>query len=240
MTLNTLKISTLSFLTGAILLSSMLPVSAIQDTKPASEQLLNVAFEPRAVTTMQGGDFHFIPGQVAPIHTHAAPAIGYIAKGQILYQVEGRRPVILSEGDAFYEPAGPRILRFDNASATEEAIFIDYSFQRTGEPFIVFEAPLTEKIDRRALPDVEMNGRVISAVEVNQAEIEPDGQTVLKGRGLIMAYVAEGVIELRFDGGDFQRYVAGDAIALGAHPDEITFANLSQDVRARVITMTGQ
>ncbi|VAW04815.1 hypothetical protein MNBD_ALPHA07-2249, partial [hydrothermal vent metagenome] len=154
MTLNTLKLGTLSFLTGAILLSSVLPVSAVQKTKPSSEQLLGVAFEPRAVTTMQGGDFHFTPGQVAPIHTHAAPAIGYIAKGQILYQVEGRRPVILSEGDAFYEPAGPRILRFDNASATEEAIFIDYSFQRTDEPFIIFEAPLTEKIDRRALPDV--------------------------------------------------------------------------------------
>ncbi len=241
MTLNTLKLGTLSFLTGAVLLSSVLPVSAVQDTKPSSEQLLSVTFKPRAVATMQGGDFHFIPGQVAPVHTHAAPAIGYIAKGQILYQVEGRRPVILSEGDAFYEPAGPRILRFDNASATEDAIFIDYSFQRTDEPFIIFEAPLTVEIDRRALPDVELSGRTVSSVNVTETGLEPGGQAVLKGRGLVMAYVAEGVIELRRDGGDFQRYVAGDAIALGAAgPDEITIANLSGDVQARVITLTGQ
>jgi quercetin dioxygenase-like cupin family protein len=240
MTPNTLKMSALSFLTGAALLSFVLPVSAVQDTNPSSEQLLSVAFEPRAIATMQGGDFHFAPGQTAPVHTHTAPAIGYIAKGQILYQVEGHRPVILSEGDAFYEPAGPRILRFDNASATEEAIFVDYSFQREDEPFIVFEAPLTEDIDRRTLPDVEMSGQVVSSVVVTETGLEAGGQAVLEGRGLIMAYVAEGVIELRMDGGDYQRYAAGDAIALGAGSGEITIANLSDDVRARVITMTGQ
>ena len=53
---------------------------------------------------------------------------------------------LLSEGDAFFEPFGPRILRFDNASATEEAVFIDFNLQQAGEPFIVFEKPLTEKI----------------------------------------------------------------------------------------------
>ncbi len=240
MNTNSLKLGTLSFLTGVALLSTVLPVSAVQDTKPATEQLLSVMFEPRAIATMQGGDFHFLPGQIGPVHTHAAPAIGYIAKGKILYQVEGRRPVILSEGDAFYEPAGPRIMRFDNASATEEAIFIDYNFQSTGEPFIAFEEPLTEEIDRRTLPDVNMNGRVISSAEVIQTEIEANGQAVLKGRGLIMAYVAEGVIELRHGGGKFQRYSAGDAIALGTQSDEITIANLSDAVRGRVITLTGQ
>ncbi len=237
---NTLKISALSLLTGAALLSFVQPVSAVQDTEPSLQQLLTVNFEPRRVAVMQGGDFHFAPGQAAPVHTHAAPAIGYIAKGQILYQVEGRGPVILSEGDAFYEPAGPRILRFDNASASEEAIFIDYNFQRSGEPFIEFEAPLTEDIDRRALPDVNMKGQVISMVDVVESELEPGGTSVLGGRGLLLAYVVEGVIELRRDGGDFQRYVAGDSIALGSEPGEVTLANLSDDVRARVITMIGK
>jgi len=61
-------------------------------------------------------------------------------------------------------------------------------------------------------------------------------------RGQIAAFigqgideVAEGVIELRRDDGGFQRYVAGDAIALGAGPDEIPIANLSDEVQAREI-----
>ncbi|MDF1644495.1 MAG: hypothetical protein P1U80_09950 [Pseudomonadales bacterium] len=100
-----------------------------------------------------GGDSYFVPGQPDPIHTHAASSIGYVAKGNIFYQVEG-------EGET-NEPAGQRILQFNNASATEEAIFVDFNIQQDGKPFIVFENEPTEHIDRRSLPTVELAGEPV-------------------------------------------------------------------------------
>ena len=114
--------------------------AATASTGDSTVKLLTAHFEPRQVVQVEIGDFHFVPGQVAPIHTHAAPAVGYVAKGQIIYQVEGERQQILSAGDVFYEPVGPRILRFDNASATEEAIFLDFNLEQVDEPFILFAA----------------------------------------------------------------------------------------------------
>jgi quercetin dioxygenase-like cupin family protein len=58
-------------------------------TGDSSIKLLTAQFESRQVVQVEIGDFHFTPGQVAPIHTHAAPAVGYVAKGQIIYQVKG-------------------------------------------------------------------------------------------------------------------------------------------------------
>ena len=157
-------------LTAAILSATTMTSSAVAASgtflQESTSKLLTANFEPRKVVKIEAGDFHFAPGQIAPIHTHAAPAVGYVAKGQILYQVEGEKPQLLLEGDAFYEPAGPRILRFDNASATEEAIFIDFNLQQEGEPFIVFEKELTEHIDRRTLPTVDLEGQRIDQVDM--------------------------------------------------------------------------
>ena len=114
----------LSITSAAMLAAIVLTTAEIAKTassEEASVKLLTAHFEPRQVVQIEVGDFHFLPGQIAPIHTHAAPAVGYVAKGEIIYQVEGEKQQILRAGDAFYEPAGPRILRFDNASATEEA-----------------------------------------------------------------------------------------------------------------------
>jgi len=216
------------------------PAHAAQDTQPATVELLSVQFETRSIAKMEGGDFHFKPGQPAPVHSHMAPAIGYIAKGKILYQVEGRAPVILNEGEAFYEPTDKRILRFDNASASEEAIFIDFSFQRKGDPFIVFETPPTEAIDRRGLPTVAMNGEDISKATVLAVDLGAGDQSIMDASGLLVGYVAEGVIELRNDGTTASRYVAGESFPLVGIIGEIVFANLSDDVRAKVITISGK
>ncbi len=238
-TLQTQKLIALSLALGAGLLALATPVKAIQDINPDVVQLLNVQFDSRPVAQIEAGDFHFAPGQTAPVHTHHAPAIGYVAKGRIIYQVEGRRPVILNEGDAFYEPAGPRILRFDNASATSEAIFIDYNFQQAGEPFIDFEVPPTENIDRRAFTTVPMAGQVMSNVYVNAVNIAAGGSLTPDRQGLLVAYVAEGSVELRLDGSTPQTFDAGDSIPLSKAPSEITFANASDRLRAKLITFTG-
>lgn len=121
-----------------------------------STKLLTANFALRQVVQVEVGDFHFKPGQVAPVHTHEAPAVGYVTKGMIIYQAEGGKPQILRAGDAFFEPVGIRILRFDNASATEEAVFLDFNLEQTNEPFIVFEEKPTEAIDRRTLPTISL------------------------------------------------------------------------------------
>ncbi len=120
-------------LTCALLLATLNSNAAESEN---TSKLLTVNFDAREVVKIEAGDFHFVPGQPAPIHTHAAPAVGYVSKGAILYQVEGEKPQLLKEGDAFYEPVGPRILRFDNASKTEEAIFIDFNLQQAGSPLL--------------------------------------------------------------------------------------------------------
>jgi quercetin dioxygenase-like cupin family protein len=97
-----------------------------------SLKILEANFEARQVVQVEVGDFHFTPGQVAPLHTHDAPAVGYVAKGEIIYQVEGEKQILLRTGDTFYEPTDKRILKFDNASATQEAIFIDFNLEQQG------------------------------------------------------------------------------------------------------------
>ena len=218
--------------------AALMSVTAIADaaTQESTSKLLTANFESRQVVKIEAGDFHFVPGQVAPIHTHAAPAVGYVAKGEILYQVEGEKPQLLREGEAFYEPAGPRILRFDNASATEEAIFIDFNLQREGEPFIVFEKELTEHIDRRTLPTVDLDGLNIAQVVTFVRELEPKGRKSLERQELMLGYVAEGIVELKLQGKAMQQIVAGGSFSLPADKSKAVIVNASAEVPAKVIS----
>lgn len=162
------------------------------------KSLLSQDFEARNVVQIEVGDFHFTPGQLAPLHTHVAPVFGYVAKGTIFYQVEGQQPQILKTGDAFYEPVGRNILHFDNASKTEEAIFVDYNFERSGEPFIVFPKPLTEKIDRRAFPSESLDGGKVSHMEVREEYLAPAAKLAGAAPGeKVAAYVADGQVSVK-------------------------------------------
>lgn len=200
-------------------------------------KLLTATFAPRQVVQVEIGDFHFKPGQIAPIHTHDAPAIGYVAKGMIIYQIEGEKPRILREGDAFFEPVDARILRFDNASATEEAIFIDFNLEQESEPFIVFEHPPAEAIDRRALPTATLSGASIDEASVFANDLAPNGTVRLEGREQTLGLVAQGVVELRAHGEAPLRIAAGGTFALPADGHGATIANASAETRARLITL---
>jgi quercetin dioxygenase-like cupin family protein len=204
--------------------------------KESTSKLLTVRFDPREVVEIETGDFHFVPGQIAPIHTHDAPVIGYVSKGQILYQVEGMKPQLLREGDAFYEPAGPRILRFDNASATEEAIFIDFNRQQKNEPFIVFEKELTEHIDRRSLPTVKLKGKLLTQADIFVSEIEPNGHKRLEADVPVLSYVAEGAVKVVNSVKGIQNYRVGESFSLIEPKDTSTVVNNSQDLPAKVIS----
>jgi len=205
-------------------------------TGDSSVKLLTAQFEPRQVVQIEIGDFHFTPGQVAPIHTHAAPAVGYVVKGEIIYQVEGEKKQILSAGDVFYEPVGPRILRFDNASATEEAIFIDFNLEQVDEPFIVFERAPTEAIDRRSLPTIDLVDRSVDRVDIYASELARSASIILEGDEPSLGLVAEGVVELQVDGEAKQRIATGGSFSLPGADSSATIVNVSSEVIAKVIT----
>lgn len=240
---NRTKTSYTTVLATSLLATSLLAaVSAIPayaanpgNDKESTAKLLSAHFEPRKVVKIEAGDFHFLPGQIAPIHTHDAPAIGYVAKGRILYQVDGEKPQLLQEGDAFYEPVGPRILRFDNASATEEAVFIDFNLQQKGEPFIVFEKELTENIDRRTLPTTELADATLERVNVFSTDFEPSGSKLFKESNSTLGYVAEGTVRL-INSDVSQSFIAGEIFSLMGRQGNSVLNNQSESLPAKVIT----
>lgn len=199
-------------------------------------KILEADFAARQVVKVEAGDFRFKPGQVAPVHTHKAPAVGYVLKGEIIYQVEGEKQQLLREGDAFYEPAGPRILRFDNASATEEAIFIDFNLQQEGEPFIVFAKPLVEKIDRRTLPTMALDGRPINRVEVFERRFSAGETANLSHQTPVLSVVAEGAVLLKEEGKAAKKFLKGAIFTLPVAGSRTKVINASTELPAKVIT----
>ncbi|MGL1701397.1 hypothetical protein ACSTHI_23750, partial [Vibrio parahaemolyticus] len=79
-------------------------------------------------------------------------------------------------------------------SATEEAVFTDFNLQQQGEPFIVFDHPPTEKIDRRTFPTAPIvaNG-VTKAIAVS----ERIGKLVTRTEANpVVGYVAQGNVTI--------------------------------------------
>ncbi|WP_167684988.1 cupin domain-containing protein [Parasedimentitalea denitrificans] len=206
------------------------------ETQSNSVKLLTANFETRHVVQVEAGDFHFAPGQVAPVHTHDAPAVGYVAKGSIIYQVEGEKPQVLNAGDAFFEPVDQRILRFDNASATEEAIFIDFNLEQEGEPFIVFEDTPTEAIDRRTLPTFDINDTDINQVDIHEVNIPAADAIVVESDVATVGIVAEGIVVIETPGVETQRIVAGQSFSLPESVSGTEIRNGSTEVPAKVIS----
>lgn len=218
-------------------LAGVASIGAVSAATPdGAVKLLTANFETRNVMQVEVGDFHFVPGQVAPIHTHSAPAVGFVAKGAIVYQVEGEAPQLLQTGDVFYEPVGPRILRFDNFSATEEAIFIDFNLEQVGEPFIVFEEQPTEAIDRRTLPTVDLGGQTVDRVDIYSRDLEPGETLELEVSVPTLGLVAQGIVEIVHQAGAVERLAAGQTFSLSSRKAHHTISNASSEVRAQVIT----
>ena len=188
-----------SLLTAAVSTLALASLTAAAPGAPPRQLLLAVDFAPRAVAQVEIGDFRFAPGQLAPVHTHAAPAIGVVTQGTILYQVESQAMQVLKPGDAFYEPVGPRILHFDNASASQGAVFIDFNLEQAGEPFIVFPTPPTERIDRRSLPTHPLGGITVGRAEAYAETVQGRG-AVQTPAVSVLGYVLEGRLTIRVEG----------------------------------------
>jgi quercetin dioxygenase-like cupin family protein len=103
--------------------------------EPVIEKRLPDANPP--VCLVRGARIRFAPGQPTGIHRHPISTCGVVTKGDFIFQVEGEAEQRLKTGDAFFEPAGATIRRFDNASDSELAeIVCFYLADRAETPFI--------------------------------------------------------------------------------------------------------
>jgi len=82
------------------------------------KELLKISLSDWITTGVDVRSLRFAAGQETGLHTHPCPVVGYVVEGEAILQVEGEPEQKLAAGAAFYEPAGAKILRFDNASTT--------------------------------------------------------------------------------------------------------------------------
>jgi quercetin dioxygenase-like cupin family protein len=75
----------------------------------------------RTVALIKGVRIRFAPGQPTGLHRHPVSTVGVVTRGSFAFQREGEETTVLKTGDAFFEPAGHVIVRFDNASENEAA-----------------------------------------------------------------------------------------------------------------------
>ena len=78
------------------------------------------------VRLVKGARIRFAPGQPTGLHRHPMSTVGVVTQGSFTFQPEGEEARVLRTGDGFFEPAGRRILRFDNASSAEPAEIVCY------------------------------------------------------------------------------------------------------------------
>ena len=63
------------------------------------------------------------PGSAgAPPHRHpSGPAFGYVLEGEMLFELEGEPPRVLSAGDAFWEPGGD-VIHYSDANNRDDVV----------------------------------------------------------------------------------------------------------------------
>lgn len=76
------------------------------------------------------------PGGSDLIHRHNASVFVYVLKGSVVMQVQGSAPVILKEGQSFFEGPNDIHLVGRNASQTEPARFLAFFVKDKKAPFV--------------------------------------------------------------------------------------------------------
>ncbi|MDP1602278.1 MAG: cupin domain-containing protein [Legionella sp.] len=122
------QLTTLAILCLGFLLS----VKLVAAEQPMKDSIVRIPLltahltHEKLVDRMEIKKINFSPSQQTGLHLHPCPVVGYIAKGSIYFQVEGKKAKILHEGDAFFEPANVKILHFDNLSKRDGSSFIAF------------------------------------------------------------------------------------------------------------------
>ena len=98
------------------------------------KELLTAAIAGRKeVARVEIKQIDLVPAQRTGVHYHPCPVVGYVARGSIRFQVEGEAAQLLAEGSAFFEPAGAKVVQFDNASAEAPATFVAFYLMGTDD-----------------------------------------------------------------------------------------------------------
>ena len=123
-----------------LLLGACTTASAATPLPPLQREPVLEATLPAANPTVhlvRGAHIRFAPGQPTGLHLHPASTVGVVTEGSFVFQPDGQAERVLKTGDVFFEPAGHRILRFDNASSREPAaIIVFYLTDTTNRPLI--------------------------------------------------------------------------------------------------------
>ncbi len=97
----------------------------LKNNPPALDrQHLGTARVARLIDRVEAHRVVLGPLAATGLHLHTGGTIGYILDGEVAFQIEGEEQRILHAGDAFVEPAGSRIARFDNLSDARPATFL--------------------------------------------------------------------------------------------------------------------
>lgn len=107
--------------------SKVMAINELTKAKIIRIPLLTAKLTPKkTVQRVEVKKIKFLPTQKSGLHVHSCPVVGYIATGSIYFQVEGKKAKTLHAGDVFFEPAGTKILHFDNSSKTKAASFVAF------------------------------------------------------------------------------------------------------------------
>ena len=79
-----------------------------------------------AIKLVRGARIRFAPRQPTTLHRHPIAVAGVVTAGSFVFKREGEPEKIIKTGDAFFEPAGVTIEKFDNASSTETAELVAF------------------------------------------------------------------------------------------------------------------
>lgn len=91
------------------------------------KELLTAAIAGRKdVSRVEIKQIELAPSQRTGLHRHPCPVVGYVAHGSVRFQVDGQPAQLLAAGSAFFEPAGAKVVQFDNASSDAPATFVAF------------------------------------------------------------------------------------------------------------------
>jgi quercetin dioxygenase-like cupin family protein len=85
---------------------------------------------PNREAVMARGEFQ--PGAMVPKHTHPGEEVGIVMEGELTLEIEGKPPVTLKAGEAFFVPAGT-VHSGKNAGKTMSAVVSTYIVEK-GKP----------------------------------------------------------------------------------------------------------
>lgn len=104
--------------------------------KVSRRDLLTACLTKQAISRVVIKEVTIPPGGKADYHLHPCPVVGTVIAGTLLYQLEGKTPEIIEQGEAFYEPRNQPVQHFDNASETEPLVFTAFYLVEEKEDLI--------------------------------------------------------------------------------------------------------